>query len=127
MKTDFVHEDLARFEEAWTDLDEVVKRANKIVASFNTPLPLSDDESIKSSIATPGSPTPSSSSVNATTTTKPVKVHPRGGSLRQSVDTRRNSPHATPTTMPVKGHVISPRGGVSRKSVWEGKERRQEN
>jgi hypothetical protein len=28
MKTDFVNEDLARFEDAWMDLDDVVKRAN---------------------------------------------------------------------------------------------------
>jgi hypothetical protein len=49
-KTDFVDEDLIRFEEAWTDLVEVVKQANKIVTSFNTPLPPSDNESNKSSI-----------------------------------------------------------------------------
>ncbi len=50
MKTDFVDEDLARFKEAWTDFDDVVKQANEIVASFNTPLPSSDDESQKSSV-----------------------------------------------------------------------------
>jgi hypothetical protein len=49
-KTDFLEEDLARFEEAWTDLDDVVKRANKIIASFNTPLPSFNDESQKSSV-----------------------------------------------------------------------------
>jgi hypothetical protein len=50
MKTDFLDKDLARFEEAWTDLDDVVKRANEMVTSFNAPLPPSDDESNKSSI-----------------------------------------------------------------------------
>jgi hypothetical protein len=49
-KAEFVDEDLTRFEEAWTDLVDMVKQANEIVVSFNTPLPPSDDESKKSSI-----------------------------------------------------------------------------
>jgi hypothetical protein len=122
MKTDFVDKDLAMFKEAWTDLDDVVKPANKTVASFNTPLPPSDNESNKSSIF-------------AWITNSQQQQRRRhdddkaskGPSLRQKRPLERQHKEfylRYTDDNAGKDYVISPRGRVSRRSVCEGEERR---
>jgi hypothetical protein len=123
-KTDFVDEDLTRFEEAWTDLVDMVKQANKIVASFNTLLPPSDNKSNENSIF-------------AWITNSQQQQRRRhdddkagkGPSSRQKrpLEHQHKEFHLRYTYDNAgKGLHNKSQGGVSRRSVCKGEERRRE-